>query len=454
MDVNHLVVEKTRNTLETRRLLYKILQEVPEIDLYDISFLSKDTAFNITFTLYPSGFQMIGDRDTLGTVHKTEEVHPFPIIIAKITKNIQESLSLADTDIKQIYPPVSEIAAAAASLAEAEAEPCSPSGPNCYTLFPSLPPVSSNLTTDTDDMKEEFTRLYIDQSTDKIRNLEEFRARLMGFVSFFNETTETTEEGGSIFPDLIGPNPTSRIHIEEVDMSNYQFIHYGDARETERKTEKTRNAPLEGAGQSLEVKASYFKVISRTYGLFVFPPGVKRYWPSHFKLSLGEDDKDEEDPDEISVEVGAEGIDQTRLATSRYREMKDNLMRGLRSGNLRSDDGESYNLGILSPKYARAIQRIQASAGQVMCYSQFRTLEGIGVFKSVLNEYGYQEYKVGMDGDTITTNQDGRCMLRLQITNDKQVPSNVWITIEATQEETGVEEAMAAEEETYISHLT
>ena len=70
---------------------------------------------------------------------------------------------------------------------------------------------------------------------------------------------------------------------------------------------------------------------------------------------------------------------------------------GLTTENLTVNDSD-YNLSVLSPKYVKIYQKIEYSPGQVLCYSQFRTVEGIEVFRRVLEAHGYSAYEIGYDG--------------------------------------------------------
>ena len=52
-------------------------------------------------------------------------------------------------------------------------------------------------------------------------------------------------------------------------------------------------------------------------------------------------------------------------------------------------DGEGHNIQKLSPKYSLMLQNINNSPGNVFCYSQFRSVEGIEIFARMLDFAGY-----------------------------------------------------------------
>ena len=55
-------------------------------------------------------------------------------------------------------------------------------------------------------------------------------------------------------------------------------------------------------------------------------------------------------------------------------------------------NNSSFDLSVLSPKYLNLLENILYSNGQVLCYSQFRNVEGVELFKLVLEANGYTGY--------------------------------------------------------------
>jgi hypothetical protein len=67
----------------------------------------------------------------------------------------------------------------------------------------------------------------------------------------------------------------------------------------------------------------------------------------------------------------------------------------LRPRSVQSDNGASVNnftLDVLSPKYVKMLHNIDNTNGLVLCYSQYRTVEGIELFARVLLNNGYTQY--------------------------------------------------------------
>ena len=62
------------------------------------------------------------------------------------------------------------------------------------------------------------------------------------------------------------------------------------------------------------------------------------------------------------------------------------------------ENAENYlvaeKLGQYSPKYLLTLQNINESPGSVFVYTEYRNLEGLGVFSKILNANGYSRFDV------------------------------------------------------------
>ena len=82
-----------------------------------------------------------------------------------------------------------------------------------------------------------------------------------------------------------------------------------------------------------------------------------------------------------------------------------------------------YCLDILSPKLLQLLKNIDSSPGLIFCYSQFRSVEGIGILKKILDFNGYSEMKISKDDKVIKDE-------RMNIGNKVRysIDENVWKT--------------------------
>jgi len=234
---------------------------------------------------------------------------------------------------------------------------------------------------------DEFNLKYIDNSENKIKSKNDFVSRIIGKVSFFNETTSKEEDGGSVFPQLLKESDTKSM------LSPYQFYKYSEARELERKTEKIK-------GNKDDSDGGYYRVVSRNALLFTFPPKIERVWPATLNARYNQAMEKEGDTDLSRYDYT------TRLneALTQLESDEDYLTYG---------NNKKYDLKVLSPKYCSIFQNIQKSPGLVLCYSQYKTVEGIRVFTQVLNKHGYAPYNIMEDYEINATN-----MVRFKIENN------------------------------------
>ena len=136
-----------------------------------------------------------------------------------------------------------------------------------------------------EESEEIFNQKYIDYDTFKVKDSArtDFKSRILGLVSHYNEISGIDEATGSnYFPEIIETTPEET----SVHMSDYQFKLYSDARDIERDLEEKQKRKKSMQNDAVASKsASYFRVLSRQTGIFVFPPTIHRPRPTDFKNS-------------------------------------------------------------------------------------------------------------------------------------------------------------------------
>ena len=250
------------------------------------------------------------------------------------------------------------------------------------------------------DKKDDFKALFIDGNND-VTNMNLFKRRIVGLTSYFRSAQE------NLMPRFTkGKN----FHIIRIPMSDPQFAIYEEARVSERKLElNNARRRKKRQGDIYEDTVSTYRIFSRAFCNFVFPrPDIKRPMPTR------EDSIDEAlalaDADEDVLDTGLrqESIDGKTDAD----EVGEDVIEDALSYNERiksalkmlSDQKEQYltpeALEIYSPKFLEILDNINDDKhrGLHMVYSQFRTLEGIGIFKLVLEANGYAEFKIKKEG--------------------------------------------------------
>ena len=245
------------------------------------------------------------------------------------------------------------------------------------------------------DDPDEFKALFIN-SENNVQNMDLLKRRILGLTSYFRSAQE------SLMPRF---TKSANFYIVDVEMSDFQLKIYEDARVKERKLEK-RNAQKsrkKAASNIYEDSVSTYRIFSRAFCNFVFPaPDIVRPMPPAAVFS----DVTGLDPDEDILDTGAkldnidgkyeadELADGERVVEAEYDERIKAALLKLSENKAEFLTGKM--LDNCSPKFKAILDNISNPdhVGLHLVYSQFRTLEGIGIFKLVLEANGYTEFKI------------------------------------------------------------
>jgi hypothetical protein len=248
------------------------------------------------------------------------------------------------------------------------------------------------------DKLEEFVQWFI--SEDKtIKNPDIFKRRIMGMTSYFRSAQE------QLLPKY---DVAENFNIVSIPMSDYQFDVYELARYLERKQEKGKPAAAPKPGEIYTEPSSTYRIFSRLYCNFVMPPEVPRPMPKE-ELNMEENEdaiiktdkgkevvaKDSDDLENFDdPEYAVEEAALEKQGDSTY------VKRIMSAIQLLKDNSSTYfsekGLQKYSPKYLEMLTNITdpTHIGLHLVYSQFRTLEGIGIFQMVLDYHGFTQFKI------------------------------------------------------------
>lgn len=351
------------------------------------------------------------------------------------------------------------------------------------------------------DKLEDFNGYFIDPATLEFKNRDLFIRRILGLTSYFRSAQE------KLLPSY---DAATNFHVVEVEMSDYQFAIYSRVRDLERNQEsnmkkkaKKRGAAGKKGGEGGEGGdggiyddvSSTYRIFSRAFCNFVFPPSIRRPLPGDDGTAATELEKsaalghmpdsgivgDASETAEMlaariarAMESGAGGA---KGPAKRGRKPKgteavpsstsdepaaaidENMLDGLKSseGGESEDDSEMVitgehsdavaavmagstkkasgagagllvsgkkdyiaqyqeaitkairdlkvsagsflipeELATYSPKFLHLLQNIldKQHVGLHLVYSQFRTLEGIGIIKLILETNGFSQFKI------------------------------------------------------------
>ena len=259
------------------------------------------------------------------------------------------------------------------------------------------------------DNFDTFKDLFID-SKNNMKNTDMFKMRIIGLTSYFRSAQE----------QLMPKFEDEDINIIEIPMSDFQFSQYQEARIQERKLEK--NNKMKKSKNKLQNDNIYsdsvstYRIFSRAFCNFVFPkPDIKRPMPN-------KDDTIEAAIDSVdTVENISEDILDNITANEKINNLDNNLeQEDLNDISKKLNDAKdtSYQSRIIdalkklesnsakylsidklntySPKFLTMLNNIldTSNKGIHLIYSQFKTLEGIGIFKIILKQNGYVEFKL------------------------------------------------------------
>ena len=236
--------------------------------------------------------------------------------------------------------------------------------------------------------RDEFDGKYINYKTFDVVHKDEFMKAAQGRISYF-ENLDSTQ-----FPKV------NFIKYENVPMTDHQFGLYSAKRKEEIELEMRK--PTKSTNLYDAESSQVYKAFSRALCNFAFPDDIKRPYVKDKKMEMegdivftnGEVDVDEQfvrfDDDEM-VDINepkkkVKEVDRKKL----LKMYESDIYKAL--GQLRSQ-GDVFlgkDLYKYSPKMTLILKRITEQEGKALVYSQFRTMEGLGIFSVVLDTNGWQ----------------------------------------------------------------
>jgi len=253
-----------------------------------------------------------------------------------------------------------------------------------------------------------FENQYIDGVSKKLKNVDALKRRIIGLSSYFKSAQE------SLLPTF---NKTLGVdyHVVKIPMSDFQFKIYESARREERKLEKASKKPQKLDDLYKEASSTY-RIFSRLYCNFVMNdrplPMTKKKKDEEVREvgDKGEPKEPENDitrllkdarKEEVNVDVndeneGEEEGDEVldKLGGVTYKERIDAAIKYIKEKS--NDYLTPEALARYSPKFLHILDNIKDPEylGLHLVYSQFRTLEGIGLFSLVLEKNGFARFKI------------------------------------------------------------
>ncbi|RZD41478.1 MAG: hypothetical protein CXT73_04890 [Methanobacteriota archaeon] len=269
------------------------------------------------------------------------------------------------------------------------------------------------------DTFKTFNNKFVDVITKELKNKLMFSRRILGLTSYFRSAQE------SLLPKF---NPDTDIDDTPIEMSTYQVAKYEEARMGERTEGKNKKKPKQKTTKrgiaTDQASALYsdnpgtYRVFSRLFCNFVFPEEIRRPLPSDFSTNksidksvidgLSIEERKESGDGRFDVDdAKKENTDSKKAIALEYTKSINAALKELREKSSKYlDMNKSKKLEELSPKFAKILHRLSdhRHRGCHLIYSDFRTLEGIGILSMVLEAQTgvpWSRFKIKKDGEGI-----------------------------------------------------
>ena len=227
---------------------------------------------------------------------------------------------------------------------------------------------------------------YTDEENPKTKNEDLFMRRVLGTLSYYSIS------GSELFPKRLD-DVTRYLY-----MTDTQFKKYTDVRAIERKMDNAQK----GKGGVFDDKSSVYRAFSRMVCNFAFPEDIERVYPNDVKRAIKKEiDEDENSNNSIDSDIVAKEepkafeVYETKLKLA-IQKLLDN--RYLTYENTKKE---------FSPKFSAMLDDMNITEGSCLVYSQFRSVEGLGLFTEFLNMNGFKQVDLKkVDGEYYLKDDD------------------------------------------------
>lgn len=258
---------------------------------------------------------------------------------------------------------------------------------------------NKSLPDDGDTFNNVFVNSDVSNEKEPMKNEDLFKRRILGLTSYFRSAQE------SLLPSYELNKEGGFFHIISNEMSEYQFETYEIIRAKEAEMEKNIKKAMKKKTDTDndDTIASTYRIFSRAACNFAFPDPPGRPMPSSdkkfamvedaFKENIDQEKEDQEDQDKADVEEGEEKNDVEEEGDYNKRIQK--AMTEINTPEFLSPEA----LRKYSPKFASVLQNLadESHIGLHLLYTNFRTIEGVGILRLILLQNGFAEFKLTKD---------------------------------------------------------
>lgn len=250
--------------------------------------------------------------------------------------------------------------------------------------------------------RDEFNSNFINVKEQTIENKNLFQRRILGLTSYFRSAQE------ELLPSLVMTPDDEPYHIVYCPMSGHQYSVYEKIRNEEAEQEKNRKKRKNKKQQDelYEITGTY-RIFSRAACNFTFPDDIERPMPKVSEDNVLNENMLDNNDLTITQEVNTFGSMELEdaLENNSIIEPESYMQRIDRALEMLNQTDEETNMSkylrgtaleSLSPKFYRLLNTLldPEYIGLHLIYSNFRTLEGIGIIRLILLANGFAEFKL------------------------------------------------------------
>jgi hypothetical protein len=287
-------------------------------------------------------------------------------------------------------------------------------GQPSFEALPLLPPTS-----------DVFKEKYIDENTLSVKDRISFTNRISGLVSYYRGSKE--ELMPKVISDTIVECPFSSLALPQYEAVRLREI------DIEKSKKSKKSSALDEALTLATKESTSYRFRSRALCNLAFPKDIERPFPRNEKelkeaasfgdILLGDavtdvtmdaesvveaekaekEIKEQETKDDAKEDAKEDELEEGQSEKEKvllpYKERLENALKMLdeQKEHLFRTDAEApenEKMGTYSSKFLAIYERIMASAGSSLVYSNFKTVEGIGVFGMALEANGFMRIEV------------------------------------------------------------
>jgi hypothetical protein len=201
----------------------------------------------------------------------------------------------------------------------------------------------------------------------ELKNPRLFMQRTIGLVSYYKVNTKA-------FPRMLP------MIVRRVPLSEHQFITYIHNRHDEQDMERKKKLKAIRRGGIVEDDGNnVYRTFSRMACNFVFPKAIPRHFPMSIRAAMREMD----DAQWTTAE------DLEKRVEAKYERERRGAMEALEANGATYLTQEALREHY-SPKMGQLLADLMTNPGKGLFYSQFREMEGMGIFALVLKNAGWR----------------------------------------------------------------